>query len=883
MVKKGKYMRKRLIILLTFVILACALGLTACKNDGHKCEKGICGCGKIDYNYVAEGLEFDLINNGTEYQVESYLGQATKIVIPKIYNDIPVTTIKKDVFTYSASLEKVAISNSVKTIEKNAFFSCKVLEEVVFEKDSQLSSIGDYAFGVCESLKSIEIPDSVTRIGEYAFRGCTSLRYNVKDGAKYLGNIENPYMYLEEIAKNDITEITIDRGCKIVGIYAFLNCVYLTKVTVPNSTMVMHSNVFFNCPSLTIYCEALERPEGWKSDWNFSDNPVIWDCINNKTAHDGYIYTAINGLNYGVKAGQAVVSKQLTTIKEAKIPETVTYNGEIYTVTSIGDEAFSNCKSLRSVVMPDSIIKVGKNAFAGCNSLTYITSNGLKYLGSANNPHLYLLDATTTEITFANINSNCKIIGAEALAGCSLLQTIQIPQGITNIGYKAFSGCTSLKSIQIPSSLIYLGDQAFNECTKLTYNTKGGLKYLPSNDNPYFCLIEKENASASDFSVDSNCKLIAPYAFADCTALTRITIPASVMKMGENIFYNCTALTVYCEALSQTEDWVYNWNAQKNPVVWDCNNNNIAEDGNIYALIDGLNYALKDGKATVVKQLSSVVEAKIPATVTYLGSEYSVTGIGAQAFAVCDSLTTATIPHSVMFVDNTAFENCESLTIYCESANQPAGWGALWNSAKNPVIWDCKNNTLADDGSYYIVLDGVSYSLKNGYATVVRQTRTLTKATIPAAIIYGGSSYDVVKITDKAFYGCTLLASITIPAGVNYIGDEAFYNCKLLKSIPLPENLTYIGEKAFYNCTSLEKLVIPMSVLKIGIYAFINCDSLADITFERVTIWRKTDLKENWGKPEMGSGYGISEDGNKNATNLRNPSTYGKYYLYTFA
>ncbi len=464
-------MKKRLIIFLTFIILICTFGLTACKNEGgHKCHNGICSCGKIDYSYVTEGLDFELINGETEYQVKSYFGTEPNLVIPNIYNNKPVTTIKQKAFEGCAAINSVAISNSVKIIEDNAFFSCKSLTTVIFQENSKLTSIGDYAFSICANLESIQIPNSVRNIGTYVFRGCSSLKYNVKDGGKYLGNSINPYIYLEEKVGKNITEISIDSNCKFVGIYAFSDCTRLTSAVVPNSVEIMHSNVFYNCPSLTIYCESLVQPTSWDSSWNASNNPVIWDCNNNTMAEDGYVYTTINGINYGVRDNEAVVAKQLNTLSEANIPSTITYKGKEYNVTSISDEAFADCKSLRTVVIPDSIIRVGKNAFNGCNYLTYITSNGFKYLGNSNNPHLYLLDVTNTEITSAIISNNCKIIGYEAFADCALLATIKIPDSVTNIGYKAFSNCSSLTDIQMPNSLVYLGDKAFNGCTKIKYN-----------------------------------------------------------------------------------------------------------------------------------------------------------------------------------------------------------------------------------------------------------------------------------------------------------------------------------------------------------------------------------------------------------------------------
>ncbi len=562
------------------------------------------------------------------------------------------------------------------------------------------------------------------------------------------------------------------------------------------------------------------------------------------------------------------------------------------------------------------------------------------------------------------------------------LTEIVIPSSVTSIGYRAFAYCYSLTEIVIPEGVTSISDYAFHFCDSLTSVRFDESSQLTSIGSWAFSSCN----SLTEIVIPKGVTSIGYAAFSGCYSLTGIVIPEGVTSIGSGAFSACYSLTIYCEAASKPSGWNSYWNDSDCPVVWDCKNNEVATDGAIYKIIDGIRYALKDGIATVVEQPRNIAGSiTIPESVTYNGSTYAVTSIGAYAFNFCDSLTEIVIPESVTSIGNSAFQDCDSLTeivipkgvtsigsgafafcdsltnikvdannatykdingnlyskdgttllqyatgktattfavpdsvtsigdgafadcyflttvtfgdnsqltsigdeafsfcdslteivipkgvtsignyafyscdsltIYCKAASKPSGWSSYWNYSNRPVVWDCKNNEVAEDGAIYKTIDGIRYALKNGVATVVGQQpqNIAGSITIPASVTYKGTAYAVTSIGYEAFFGCDFLTEIVIPNSVTSIGEGAFEECYSLTTVTFGDNrqltgigssafsgcdslttvtfgdnsqLTSIGSYAFYNCDSLTEIVIPKGVTSIGSWAFANCDSL---------------------------------------------------------
>ena len=248
----------------------------------------------------------------------------------------------------------------------------------------------------------------------------------------------------------------------------------------------------------------------------------------------------------------------------ATIPETVTYNGTTYSVTSIGDYTFDNCFSLTSVTIPNSVTNIGMSAFYGCSALTsitipnFVTSIGNNaFSGCSSFTSITIPNSVTSIGNYAFIScesltsmmvesgntvydtrENCNAIIETAsktlIAGC---QSTTIPNSVTSIGGSAFYGCSSLTSLTIPNSVTSIGSSAFSDCSSLTSIT------IPNSVTSIGSSAFSDCSSLTSITIPNSVTTVGDYAFYKCSSLTSITIPNSITSIGWRAFLACSSLT----------------------------------------------------------------------------------------------------------------------------------------------------------------------------------------------------------------------------------------------------------------------------------------------------------------------------------------------------
>ena len=442
----------------------------------------------------------------------------------------------------------------------------------------------------------------------------------------------------------------------------------------------------------------------------------------------------VNGLCYNIISNNEV---EVTYRKQESfagysgnltIPNTVTYAGKTYSVTSIGNYAFNECSNLTgSLIMPSSITKIGYAAFSGCSGLTgsLIIPNSVTYIGD------HAFSYCTGFTGSLTISSSVTYIGSQAFMDCyRLTGSLTIPNSVTRIGAAAFSGCGGLNgSLTISTSIKEIKGSTFSACNGLT----------------------------GSLSIPSSVTIIGESAFHACRGLTSIAIPSSVVNIGESAFK-------YCSGLANIT--VENGNEQ-----YDSRNNcNAIIETSTNRLITGCKYTTIPNTVTNIGEAafadcSGLISIVIPSSVKSIGGyafyqcsglssiviPSSITSIGNGAFYQCSGLTSVTIPNSVTSIGSNTFYNCRKLGLVKSYIESPYNIDYVFYNISSSAILEVPKGTK----SKYQALSGWA----NYFKEIVEMDGNPTTYTLSITVSGNGSaSYGGSTIRSKT-------SSFTVNAG----------------------------------------------------------------------------------------------------------------------
>ena len=259
---------------------------------------------------------------------------------------------------------------------------------------------------------------------------------------------------------------------------------------------------------------------------------------------------------------------------------------------------------------------------------------------------------------------------------------------------------------------------------------------------------------------------------------------------------------------------------------------------NAYDFEVGGIYFNKDGNCAIVTSGDSKYsgDVSIPSTVNYGGMEYSVTGIGDNAFNSCSDLTSVTIGNSVTTIGNSAFWECSGLTSVTIPNSVTCVGDSVFSNCSGLISVTIGNSVTSIGKFAFRECSGLT-SIKVESGNTTYDSRNDCNAIIETAsnTLVAGCKNTVIPnsvttIEGDAFYGCSGLTSVTIPNSVTSIGNYAFGFCSGLTSVTIPNSVTSIGDGAFFYCTGLTSVTIPNSVTSIGNSAFVGCSGLTSVT-----------------------------------------------------
>ncbi len=341
----------------------------------------------------------------------------------------------------------------------------------------------------------------------------------------------------------------------------------------------------------------------------------------------------VDGIYYNINGNEVTVTYKGSYKSEYDneysgnviIPETVTYKGTTFSVASIGEYAFFDCSSLTSVTIPNSVTSISDYAFADCSSLT----------------------------------------------------SVEIPNSVTSIGVCAFERCSGLTSVTIPNSVTSIGGHAFTG-TPWYDNQPDGLVYAGLVAYKY----KGTMPAGTQINLSNGTTGIAGYAFQDCSGLTSVEIPNTVITINDRAFERCSGLTSVeiPNSVTSIGRWAFQgcsglmsvtipnsvttigYDAFKSTGWYDNQ-----PDGLVYAGLVAYKYKgtmpagtqidLSNGTTSITGYAFQSCRGLTSVTIPN-----SVIAIGDRAFWSCRGLTSVTIPNSVISIGRDAFYNCTGLT-----------------------------------------------------------------------------------------------------------------------------------------------------------------------------------------------------------------------------
>lgn len=779
--------------------------------------------------------------------------QFTTVTIPA-----SVTKLEQNTFANCLSLATVTFTNteSVTEIAAKCFANDGALTEC--ELPAKLEVLGDSAFGAtalthvripvtlreakqpfskCQQIGQIEWEEGLTKVIDNLFQNMeSSLKVDFQNQITEIGN--------HAFDSSLITGITGTNKLVKIGEYAFNSCAGISgKVELPAVTEI-HAYAFSK-----IFATDFEISE----NITLIDNSAFMNCTNLKAINknDGVADVDLGNMTKLAEIGKqafagcsSIVSLRLsgtiTKINDSAFSKLTTLanvkfndNGEAGT-TELGSSVFSGCTNLVEVSTAKNVGIIGSSAFSGCIKLMRLNlAEGLQIIKSGAFSGCARLEgalpegvsekyssASGAKVMLPNEKAVLEIPGTvtaiedSAFASCySADETLQAdgekepsdykigikavhiagnPAG-TTIGASAFAGCQNLTKLTLGEGVTGLGDSALKDTRLEEITIPSTFETGTAKNSPF---TSGENSTLRKVTFADGIQVIPQYFLSNITTLTKIEIPASVQKIGDHAFADCSNLTAV---------------TFKEPA---------------------------DSKLTTID--TSAFEGCSLMTLFKLPE--GVTTINASAFKDCKKISLTDLPTGLITIGNAAFENCTMLRVGELPAITALGTAAFKNCVNLPF--------LSVDTSNLAEINATAFEGCTGLRSVQINGGEEKQTTIADGAFATCNSLKWLDIENVKSIGKNAFAKLPFSAleinQVDTIGESAFAGCDKLEN-PVIQNVKTIGASAFAGSGAQtdDNKVLLDSIQNVGSRAFEGCQfTSADIRdLEKVTTYTDPETK----------------------------------------
>ena len=500
----NKTVKRAFLLFVSACLIAASMLLVACGNDVKP----------NDAKYT-DGLSYELSTDGGYYVTGFGSVTETEIKVPATYNNKPVTGIADYAFVQPNTdegrlhLTKVVLPNGIKYIGVAAFYQCAGLTEINIPESvtaigkqafyrcglksitlsEGITEIAEETFNGCEELKYVSLPNTLTEIGDFAFRGCYGLQdIGFPESLRSIGN--------EAFGDcKNLTNVTLPNGVTQIGEYAFTSCSGIVSVKLPDNLTRIEVYTFEGCESLT----KIDIPESVE----YIGEYAFYGCYS---------------------LAEFEFPQKVTVIEEYVLSSCVSLFGvTIHSgITEIKTGAFYDCIKLVEVCnLSDLDIRAGEPSYGYvasyalnvCSnaSQSKLTERADDFVVYADDDYKYIVgyvgkseylelpsglkDYKLYDYAFAynkilksvTLTASIPEISSYAFFGCMNLNSVTIPEGVTQIGESAFEYCV-IENIAFPASLNRIGRWAFGGLISLnsaSFADKSEWHVFDPQDNVY--------------------------------------------------------------------------------------------------------------------------------------------------------------------------------------------------------------------------------------------------------------------------------------------------------------------------------------------------------------------------------------------------------------